>query len=113
MADKIRVDPDALRAAAAKHAEASEYLRAVPNQHAAIQESLDSLGPIFGELREAGRALLEERRACYDRQADDHAWLSENLTTSAARWDQHEADRAAVFRALPDDPRGHLPDDRR
>ncbi len=108
MADMIRVDPDALRAAAAKHAEAAEYLRGVPGRNAAIQESLDSLGPIFGELREAGRALLEERRACYDRQADDHDLLAENLTTSAGRWEQHEEQRAEQFRALD----GDLPGDR-
>ena len=108
MADMIRVDPDALRAAAAKHAEAAEYLRVVPSRNSAIQESLDSLAPIFGELREAGRALLEERRACYDRQADEHAWLAENLTTSAGRWEQHESERAGEFQAL----HGELPSER-
>ncbi len=108
MADMIRVDPQALRAAATEHADASEYLRGVPGQNAAIQESLDSLGPIFGELREAGRLLLEERRACYDRQADDHAQLAENLTSAAGRWEGHEEERAAQFRSLT----GELPDDR-
>ena len=108
MADMIRVDPEALRAAAAEHTGASEYLRGVPGQNAAIQESLDSLGPIFGELREAGRLLLEERRACYDRQADDHARLAENLTSAAGRWELNEEERAAQFRALS----GELPDDR-
>ena len=49
MADMIRVDPANLREAASKHTEAAEYLRGVPAQHAAIQESLDSLGPIFGK----------------------------------------------------------------
>lgn len=103
MADMIRVDPEALRAAAAKHADASEYLRGVPGQNDAIQDSLDSLGPIFGELREAGRLLLEERRACYDRQADEHARLAENLTSSAGRWEQHEEERSVDFRSLTDE----------
>ena len=102
------VKVQALRAAATEHADASEYLRGVPGQNAAIQESLDSLGPIFGELREAGRLLLEERRACYDRQADDHAQLAENLTSAAGRWEGHEEERAAQFRSLT----GELPDDR-
>ena len=100
MADMIRVDPANLREAASKHTEAAEYLRGVPAQHAAIQESLDSLGPIFGELREAGRGLLEQRRLCYDRQADDHAELADNLSTSAARWEQ-----ATSFGSLRDDLR--------
>ncbi len=73
MADRIHVQPDTLREVADQHQEASEYLRTVPSSHAAIQESLDSLGPIFSELREAGRELLEHRRLCYEQQADDHA----------------------------------------
>jgi hypothetical protein len=61
MADRIRVVPANLREAADHHQETSEYLRTLPASHAAIQHSLDSLGPIFGDLREAGRDLLEQR----------------------------------------------------
>lgn len=57
MADSIHVVPAHLRQAAAHHQDTSEYLRTVPSSHAAIQESLDSLGPIFSELRDAGREL--------------------------------------------------------
>jgi hypothetical protein len=63
MADPIRVVPAHLREAAAHHQETSDYLRTVPSSHAAIQESLDSLGPIFSELRDAGRELLERSAA--------------------------------------------------
>ena len=73
MADRIHVVPANMREAADQHQEVSDYLRTVPSSHPAIQESLDSLGPIFSELREAGRELLEERRRCYEQQADDHA----------------------------------------
>ncbi|OBK23789.1 hypothetical protein A5634_04975 [Mycobacterium asiaticum] len=90
MADRIQVAPAQLREAAAHHQEASEHLRTVPSSHAAIQESLDSLGPIFSELREAGRELLEFRRQCYEQQADEHADLAQNLHTSARMWEQHE-----------------------
>lgn len=90
MADPIHVVPAHLRQAAAHHQETSEYLRTVPSSHAAIQESLDSLGPIFGELRDAGRELLELRRQCYEQQADDHADLADNLTKSATMWEEHE-----------------------
>jgi hypothetical protein len=62
MADQIHVVPAQLREAAGHHQETSEYLRTLPLSHEAIQQSLDSLGPIFGELREAGRDLLEHRR---------------------------------------------------
>jgi hypothetical protein len=102
MADRIHVEPDTLREVADQHQQASEVLRAVPSSHAAIQESLDSLGPIFSELREAGRELLEHRRLCYEQQADDHAGLADHLRTSAAVWEQNEQDAAAMFRNLDD-----------
>ena len=83
MADRIHVVPANLREAAGHHQETSEYLRTLPSSHAAMQQSLDSLGPIFGDLREAGRELLEQRRQCYELQADNHADIAENLTKSA------------------------------
>jgi hypothetical protein len=102
MADSIRVVPAHLREAASHHRETSDYLRTVPSSHPAIQESLDSLGPIFGELREAGRELLELRRQCYEQQADDHADMADKLTMSAAMWEQHERDAARSFRGIVD-----------
>ncbi len=102
MAESIHVVPAHLREAAAHHRETSDYLRTVPSSHAAIQESLDSLGPIFGELRDAGRELLELRRQCYEQQADNHADMAEKLTLSAAMWEQHEQDAARQFRGIVD-----------
>lgn len=102
MADPIHVVPAHLREAAAHHQETSDYLRTVPSSHAAIQESLDSLGPVFSELRDAGRELLELRRQCYEQQADGHAEMAENLTTSAAMWEQHEQDAARDFGGIVD-----------
>ena len=80
----IHVVPANLREAAARHQETSDYLRTVPASHAAMQGSLDSLGPIFGDLSDAGRELLELRRQCYEQQADDHADLADKLTVSAS-----------------------------
>ncbi|HTX97948.1 MAG TPA: ESX-1 secretion-associated protein [Mycobacterium sp.] len=102
MADSIHVVPEHLRQAAARHQETSEYLRTVPSSHAAIQESLDSLGPIFSELRDAGRELLELRRQCYEQQASDHAGLADNLTVSARMWEQHEQDAARNLGGIVD-----------
>ncbi|WP_407685419.1 ESX-1 secretion-associated protein [Mycobacterium sp. HUMS_1102779] len=102
MADSIHVEPAQLRQAAAQHQDASDYLRTVPSTHAAIQESLDSLGPIFGDLREAGRELLELRRQCYEQQADDHADMADKLRVSASRWEQHEQDAASEFGGIGD-----------
>lgn len=102
MADSIHVVPAHLRQAAARHQETSDYLRTVPSSHEAIQESLDSLGPIFGELRDAGRELLELRRQCYEQQAADHADLADKLTASATMWEQHEQDAARNFGGIVD-----------
>ncbi len=102
MADPIRVVPAHLREAAAHHQETADYLRTVPASHAAIQESLDSLGPIFGELRDAGRELLELRRQCYEQQADEHADMAEKLSASAAMWEEHEQDAARNFGGIID-----------
>ncbi len=105
MADRIHVVPANLREAAGHHQETSEYLRTVPASHAAIQHSLDSLGPIFGDLREAGRELLAQRRLCYEQQADQHAEIADNLTKSAAMWERHEAEAARKFDRIADDGR--------
>ncbi|ORB84830.1 hypothetical protein B1987_14705 [Mycobacterium kansasii] len=105
MADQIHVVPAHLREAAARHQQTSEYLRTVPSSHEAILESLESLGPIFGELRGAGRELLELRRQCYEQQADDHADIAQSLKTSAAMWEQHEHSAASDFSSVFDTDR--------
>jgi Excreted virulence factor EspC, type VII ESX diderm len=102
MADRIHVVPAQLREAAAHHQETADYLRTVPSSHAEIQASLDSLGPIFSELRDAGRELLELRRQCYEQQADDHAEMAHKLTSSATMWEQHEQDAAGDFGRIGD-----------
>lgn len=102
MADSIHVVPAHLRQAAAHHQETSDYLSTVPWSHAAILESLDSLGPIFSELRDAGRELLELRRQCYEQQAADHADLADKLTVSATMWEQHEQDAARDLGGIAD-----------
>ncbi|MBI3217829.1 MAG: ESX-1 secretion-associated protein [Mycobacterium sp.] len=105
MADIIRVDLENLREAATRHGEVADQLRVVPDSHDAIQQSLDSLGPIFAELREAGRELLEQRRLCYQEQADEHSAMADSLRASATYWEEHEDERAAAMRALSDDQR--------
>jgi hypothetical protein len=102
MADRIHVVPDNLRQAAGHHQETSEYLRTLPSSHQAIQDSLDSLGPIFGELREAGRELLEQRRMCYEQQADSHAKMADSLTKSAGMFEEQESDSVQRFKRISD-----------
>jgi hypothetical protein len=63
------------------------------------------VGPIFGELREAGRELLELRRQCYEQQADNHADMAHNLRMSATMWDQHEEQAARDLGGIIDSGR--------
>jgi Excreted virulence factor EspC, type VII ESX diderm len=103
MADRIHVVPANLREAAGHHQETSEYLRTIPSSHQAIQQSLDSLGPIFGELQQAGRELLEQRRLCYEQQADSHAEIAAHLARTANMWEDHESEAARKFEHISDD----------
>lgn len=103
MAERIQIETANLRAAADRHRETAEYLATIPTSHSQIQASLDSLGPIYRGLAEAGRQLLEDRRQCYLDQAAEHAEMAGSLDTVAAMWDQHEQDAAAEFRGLSDD----------
>jgi hypothetical protein len=105
MADRIHVETDNLRQAAGHHQETSEYLRTLPSSHQAIQESLDSLGPIFSDVREAGRELLEQRRICYEQQAASHAELADNLRKSASMWEEREAEAVQRLKHVSDDSR--------
>lgn len=90
MAELINVEPAELRHAAETHRRAAEQLGDVPRTHDQIMASLESLGPVFAELRDAGRELLEHRRTCYLQQAAAHADLADTLLQAADLWEQHE-----------------------
>jgi len=105
MAERLNVVPDELRQAAGGHRDTAEYLAAVPSGHADIMESLESLGPIFAEFREAGRELLDQRRVCYEQQAAAHAELADRLLDAAGVWERHEADAARQLRGVAEGPR--------
>ena len=104
MSQPIHVDQAVLADAAAHHREASDYLSAVPSSHAAIEASLQSLGPIYGDFRQAAGALLEARKNCYDDQAAQHAAMADNLDQAAQTWNAHEESSAADYRGLVDGP---------
>ncbi|MEI6252380.1 MAG: ESX-1 secretion-associated protein [Mycobacteriaceae bacterium] len=105
MAERLNVVPEELRQAAGEHRHAAECLAAVPSGHAGIMATLESLGPIFAEFREAGRELLDQRRVCYEQQAAAHAELADRLFDAAGRWEQHEAAAARQLRDVGEDGR--------
>lgn len=98
MAERLNVAPDELRQAAGEHRDTADYLATVPTGHAGIMATLESLGPIFAEFREAGRELLDQRRVCYEQQAAAHAELADRLLEAAERWEQHDGDAAGRLR---------------
>ena len=105
MTERLNVVPEEQRRAAGEHRRAAEQLAAAPSANAAVMATLESLGPVFAELRDAGRALLDERRVCYEQQAAAHADLAERLSRAADVWEQQDADGAHRLRAVTEDSR--------
>jgi len=102
MPEKIHVNQDVLTNAAGNHQAASDYLSTVPASHEGIQATLNSLGPIYGDFRQAASALLDARKNCYDDQSSEHATVSDNLHRAVATWNKHEDDAAGAFGSLTD-----------
>jgi hypothetical protein len=105
MAERLNVVPEELRQAAGEHRDTADYLARVPSGHADIMATLESLGPIFAELREAGRELLDQRRICYEQQAAAHAELADRLLDAAGAWERHDADAARQLRDVAEGAR--------
>lgn len=103
MSEHLDVAPEHLRQAARRHRDTAEHLRAIPAGNADIMTSLASLGPVFADLREAGRELLDQRRFCYERQAAAHDDLAERLDHAAAAWEAHDTGAAAQMRSVTGD----------
>lgn len=100
MADRLNVVPEDLRRAAREHLETADHLAAAPSGNAAVMATLESLGPVFADLREAGRELLDQRRVCYEEQAAAHADLAERLSQAADAWESQDAEAADRLRAV-------------
>jgi hypothetical protein len=100
MAEHLNVVPTQLRQAAAEHRDTADYLAAVPARQSDILATLESLGPIFAEFRDAGRELLDQRRVCYEQQAVAHADLASRLTRAADFWEQHDENSARQLGAF-------------
>ncbi|MCB0924705.1 MAG: ESX-1 secretion-associated protein [Mycobacterium sp.] len=100
MGDRLTVVPAELHRAADEHRAAAERLRAIGTGNAQIMATLNSLGPVFADLRDAGQALLDERRASYEQQATAHGELARRLTEAAAAWEEQDADAAQRLRDI-------------
>ncbi|OBH18227.1 ESX-1 secretion-associated protein [Mycolicibacter terrae] len=102
MPEKIHVDQAVLTNAAGNHQQASDYLATVAASHEGIRTTLNALGPIYGDFRQAAGSLLDARKNCYDDQSSEHSQVSDNLNRAVATWNKHEDDSAAAFRHLTD-----------
>jgi len=100
VAERLNVSPEELREAARAHREAADDLRTAGSHGAAVMATLESLGPVFADLRDAGRALLVQRRACFEQQALAHVELADQLSHAADVWGQHAVDAARDLRVV-------------
>lgn len=94
MDEHLNVVPDDLREAARSHREIAGQLDAASSTHPAVMATLQSLGPVFAELRTAGNELLERRRDCYRQQAAAHDELADKLCHAADVWERHDTESA-------------------
>jgi len=97
MSEPLRVDPDDLRQNARAHGEFADELSTAHRSHSAVLGMLDSLGPVFADLGVTGRALLDQRRSCYQQQAAMHADLADGLAHAAQVWEHHDGDAATLL----------------
>jgi len=100
MTERINVSPEELRQVARAHRETADDLRTAGLHDADVMATLESLGPVFADLRDAGSDLLVQRRACYEQQALAHADLADQLIHAADVWGQHDAGAADDLRAV-------------
>lgn len=100
MSEDIRIDREVIQRAADGHTAAADYLRAVPESNEGIMASLESLGPVYAQLREEARGKLAERKSSYHDQASSHENAAAGLTTVNTMWDNHEQDAQGRFRNL-------------
>lgn len=100
MAERLNVVPEDLRRAAREHRETADHLATAPSGNAGVMATLESLGPVFADLREAGRELLDQRRVCYEEQAAAHADLAERLSQAADAWESQDAESADRLSAV-------------
>ena len=98
MAEHLNVVPAELRRAAGQHRDTAEHLATVPARQAVIMATLESLGPVFAEFRDAGAELLDQRKVCYEQHAAAHAELADRLSRAADFWEQHDEDAARQLR---------------
>ena len=100
MTERINISPEELRQVARTHRETADDLRTAGSHESAVMATLESLGPVFADLRDAGRDLLMQRRECYEQQAIAHADLADQLSHAADVWGHHAAAAAGELRAV-------------
>jgi hypothetical protein len=100
MTERINMSLEELRQVACAHRDTAAGLRTAGSDDADVMATLESLGPVFADLRDAGRELLMQRRACYEQQALAHTSLADQLSHAADMWGRHEDDAADDLRAV-------------
>lgn len=100
MEELTRLPLAELRESATAHRIIADEIAATSVAHLAVTAMLDSLGPVFADLRNAGHMLLEQRASCYQRLSAVHAGLSDNLIHVAQEWERADGDAAIQLTTL-------------
>lgn len=104
MTELIQLTTRELRANAAAQHTIAEELAAESGAHVELTSMLDALGPVFADLRDAGRMLLDQRASCYQQLAAIHGDLSDKLTHAAQEWEGADGDAASRLRTFHERP---------
>jgi hypothetical protein len=91
---EISVSPENQRQAAANHKAIGHELNGAATIFDDAVEWGQGLGPIFKEWFAALSELIEDRRAFYTDEAEEHHRLGTGLSNAADMWDANEAQAA-------------------
>lgn len=89
--EQISVSPENQRQAATNHTAVGHELHGAANAFDEAASWSQELGPIFKEWSAALGGLIEDRRAFYTEEGDEHHRLANGLNKAADMWDANEA----------------------
>lgn len=91
---EISVSPENQRQAAANHTAVGHELHGAATIFDEAASWGQELGPIFKEWSAALGDLIDDRRAFYTEEGDEHHRLANGLNKAADMWDANEAQAA-------------------
>jgi hypothetical protein len=93
--DKLAVDPDTLRAAAARYDGIADECAAARAENARAVEETATWGPLFHESRRAAVEAINAREAALNAEEAKNRAMAEQLRKSATEYEAMNAENAA------------------